>query len=126
MKQKYTRFFARLAFMTLLIALLGWALQTVLPDSTVSPAFPFILGLFFITTALIHLVLLSITRLNPRRFVSYFMLATFIKLLLYFIAVLIYLFNFRENALSFIVTFMILYILYTVFETILILHQTRE
>jgi hypothetical protein len=126
MKQKYTRFFVRLFIMTLLVALAAWALSAFLPEGTVSRAFPLILLLFFTTTAIIHYVLLKITVLNPRRFTSYFMLATFVKLVVYFIAVLVYLFNNRQDALPFIATFMIIYIIYTVFEVALILQQTKN
>jgi hypothetical protein len=126
MKQKYLQFFLRLTLLTLLIGLISWMLDRLLPDKTINPAYPYIISLFYIITALIHYVLLRITRLKPRRFVSYFMLATFVKLIVYFTAVLLYVFNFREYILSFIITFFVLYIFYTVFEVILILLQTRE
>jgi hypothetical protein len=112
--------------MALLLGLACWALSSFLPADSISPAYPFIILLFFGITALMHYVILRITRLNPRRFVSYFMLATFVKLIVYFTAVLVYVFNFRENLLSFIVTFFVLYIFFTVFEVTLILKQTRE
>jgi hypothetical protein len=112
--------------MTALIGAVCYALSTLLPGKTINSAYPFILILFFSITAVIHYILLRITRLNPRRFVSYFMLATFIKLIVYFSAVLVYVFNYREEVLSFIITFFVLYIFYTVFEVVLILKQTKE
>jgi hypothetical protein len=112
--------------MTLLIAMVAWGLSVLLREGTVSKAFPLILLLFFSITATIHYILLKITALNPRKFVSYFMLATFGKLVVYFVAVLVYLFNNRHDVLSFIVTFMIIYIIYTVFEVALILQQTKN
>lgn len=126
MKQKYQHFLTRLTYLTILLALLAWSLTVLFPAGVVSTAFPWILLLFLATTALVHYVLLKITALNPRRFISYFMLATFIKLILYFTAVLIFLFTHREQALSFIVTFMIIYIVYTMFEVVFILKQTRD
>jgi hypothetical protein len=126
MKHKYGQFLMRLTIMTVLIGAVCFILGTMLPGNTISPAYPFILVLFYLITAGIHYFLLRITRLNPRRFVSYFMLATFIKLIVYFSAVLVYVFNFREEVLSFIVTFFVLYIFFTVFEVVLILKQTKE
>lgn len=126
MKQKYSSFFFRLTFATLLIGLAGWTLMTFLPENSISPAFFYVLLLFYLVTAAMHMVLLRITQMNPRRFVSYFMLATFIKLIIYFLAVLVYVFNFREHVLSFIVTFFVLYVFFTVFEVVFLMKQTRE
>ena len=123
---KYGQFLARLTIMTLLIGAVCYVLFTFLPENTISMAYPYILILFFAITAGIHYILLRITRLNPRRFVSYFMLATFVKLIVYFTAVLVYVFNNREDVLSFIITFFVLYIFFTVFEVVLILKQTKE
>lgn len=126
MKQKYQHFFFRLTVMTALLGLLCWALDRLVPGVTFSKLYPYILLLFYAVTAMIHFILLHITRLNPRRFVSYFMLATFVKLIIYFTAVLVYVFTFREEILPFIITFFILYIFFTVFEVVLILKQTKE
>lgn len=126
MNQTYLQFLVRLTIMTVIIGLAGFLLKRFLPPDTISPAYSIILLLFFLVTAFIHYILLRITRLNPRRFVSYFMLATFIKLIVYFSAVLVFVFTNRENILSFIITFFVMYILFTVFEVVLILKQTRE
>ena len=126
MKQKYGQFLLRLTIMTALLGVVCFILDTFLPDNTINRVYPYILSLFFLVTAGIHYILLRITRLNPRRFVSYFMLATFIKLIIFFSAVLIYVFTYREEVLSFIITFFVLYIFYTVFEVVLILKQTKE
>lgn len=124
MKQKYSRFIVRLIFLTLFIGLAGWALGILFPEAVTS-AFPAMLGLFFIVTAGIHYILLRITGLNPRRFVSYFMLATSLKLIIYLGAVLFYVFTVRADLLTFIATFMVLYLVFTIFEVILILKQSK-
>ena len=126
MKQKYLQFLLRLTVMTAIIGLAGFLLQTFLPANTISPLYPYILILFYVVTALIHLVLLNITRLNPRRFVSYYMLATFVKLILYFTAVLIYVFTYRVHVLAFIITFFVSFIFFMVFVVVLILRQTKD
>lgn len=126
MKQKYLKFMLRLTIMTAIIGLAGFLLSYFLPEGTVNPLYPFILILFYIVTAAIHLVLLNITRLNPRRFISYFMLATFVKLIVFFSAVLVYVFTYRVDVMSFIITFFVMYIFFTVFEVVLILRQTKE
>ena len=126
MKQIYLQFFSRLTVLSVIIGAACLLLDLLLPENIVNPAYPYLILLFYVTTALIHYILLRITQLNPRRFVSYFMLATFLKLIVYFTAVLVYVFNSRENILSFIATFFIMYIFFTVFEVVLILKQTKE
>jgi predicted PurR-regulated permease PerM len=54
------------------------------------------------------------------------MLATFVKLLIYLVAVLAYVFTNKEKLLPFILAFFLLYIFYTVFEVINILSQTKD
>jgi hypothetical protein len=77
-------------------------------------------------TAVVHYVLLRITAMNPRKFVGYFMLATTLKLMNYLIVVFVYVFYVKEGMLAFILAFFLLYIIYTVFEVITILAQTKE
>jgi hypothetical protein len=87
---------------------------------------PYLFLLFYVIGALVHFVLLRITSLNPRKFVSYFMLATFFKLMNYLIVILVYVLYVKEGILPFILSFFILYIIYTVFEVATILAQTKE
>ena len=126
MKPKYAQFFVSLTLLTLALAGIAWLLDYMLLQQVVSQAYPFILILFYLVTAVVHIVLLRITYLSPRRFVSYFMLATLGKLVIYFTAVLIYIFTFQENILAFILTFLAIYLFYTVFEVVLILSQTKH
>ncbi len=126
MKKKINLFIIRLAIFSVIIALAGYILDYFLPEGSLTPLFPHLIILFFIITAGIHIVLLRISRMSPGKFVNYFMLVTFIKLLIYFVAVLIYVFTTTEGILQFIVAFFLLYLLFTVFEVATILTQTKE
>lgn len=126
MTVKLKRFFFRLLLFSLGLILMAFLLHTVLPEGSLPSVLPYLFILFFIVTIAVHWVVLKITELKPARFVSYFMLATFTKLAIYFIAVLVYVFTRKEQVLPFILSFFILYILYTVFEVVNILSQTRE
>ena len=64
--------------------------------------------------------------LNPRKFVGYFMLSTFLKLFVYLVVMVMYVFNVKEGILEFILAFFTLYIIYTVFEVVTILNQTKD
>jgi len=126
MRKKYQHFILRLTFLSLILGIIVLILDRLLPSGIVSPASPYLLILFYVITAIVHYVLLRITALNPRKFVGYFMLATSLKLMNYLIVVVVYVFYVKEGILSFILTFFILYIIYTAFEVVTILAQTKE
>jgi len=126
MRKKYIQFIIRLTILSLALGLLAFILSRFLPVGVVSPAIPYLIILFHVITAIVHYILLRITTLNPRKFVSYFMLATFLKLMNYLIVVVVYVFYVKVGILSFILSFFILYIFYTVFEVVTILAQTKE
>jgi hypothetical protein len=126
MRKKYLQFILRLTLLSLLLGLIAFGLNRLLPVGIISPALPWLFLLFYVIGAAVHFVLLRITAMNPRKFVSYFMLATFFKLMNYLIVILVYIFYVREGILSFIISFFILYIIYTVFEVATILAQTKE
>ncbi|MCK9400393.1 MAG: hypothetical protein M0Q51_10440 [Bacteroidales bacterium] len=126
MRKKYLQFVIRLTILSLILGLLAFILSRFLPGGMISPALPYLFILFYVITALVHYILLRISALNPRKFVSYFMLATFLKLMNYLIVVVVYAFYVKEGILPFILSFFILYIFYTVFEVVTILAQTKE
>jgi hypothetical protein len=122
MRKKYQQFILRLT----ILSLLAYLLHRFLPDGIISPALPYLFILFYVITAIVHYFLLRIIVLNPGKFVGYFMLATFLKLMNYLILVVVYAFYVKEGILPFILSFFALYIVYTVFEVATILAQTKE
>jgi len=126
MKKKYQQFILRLTILSLILGLLAYLLHRFLPAGIISPALPYLFILFYVITAIVHYALLRITVLNPAKFVGYFMLATFLKLMNYLIVVVVYAFYVKEGILPFILSFFTLYIVYTVFEVATILAQTKE
>lgn len=126
MRKKYQHFILRLTILSLALGVLVFIMNWLLPAGIISPATPYLIILFYVITAIVHYVLLRITALNPRKFVGYFMLATSLKLMNYLIVVVVYVFYVKEGILSFILTFFILYIIYTVLEVATILVQTKE
>lgn len=126
MRKKYLHFIIRFTLLSLILGLIAFILSRLLPGGMISPALPYLFLLFYFIGALVHYILLRITALNPRKFVSYFMLATFFKLMNYLIVIFVYIFYVKEGILPFILSFFILYIIYTVFEVFTILAQTKE
>jgi len=126
MKKKLKHFFVRLVLLTLILAIIAVILHVVLPENSLPQLLPYMFVLFFVVTAAVHLILLRITRVDMRKFVSYFMMATLIKLVIYFAAVLAYIFIHRAGMLTFVISFFTLYVIYTIFEVTTILSQIKD
>jgi hypothetical protein len=126
MKKKLKHYFIRLVLLTLVLAIIAVILYGVLPENALPPLLPYMFVLFFVVTAAVHLILLRITRVDMRKFVSYFMMATLIKLVIYFTAVLAYILIHRAGMLTFVISFFTLYIIYTIFEVTTILSQIKD
>lgn len=77
---------------------------------------PVLLVFFLIVTNLVHLYLLRIAGKSGTKFMARFMAASFIKMFFYLaVAVIWVIFN-RESAGIFLMNFLILYVVFTVFE----------
>jgi hypothetical protein len=126
MKKKYQQFLIRLTILSLVLGGVVLALTLLFSEVFISVALPWLIGLFYAVTAGVHYILLRTTTLNPGKFVGYFMLATFAKLLIYIIVLVLYVILNKENMLAFILSFFILYTIYTIFEVITFLFQTKE
>ena len=87
----------------------------------------FALWVFFVlSTALMHYFLISVSEKNPKLFVGYYMGITAVKLFGYLIIITIYGFIKREAALGFTLWFLALYLLYSVFEVIMLLKYLKK
>ncbi|MBW6459427.1 MAG: hypothetical protein K0B08_02540 [Bacteroidales bacterium] len=126
MKKKLQHFFLRLIAISLILAVIAFILKALSPAGTLPPMLPYLFILFIIVSAVVHWILLRITSVKPEKFISYFMMATMIKLIIYFVTVLAYVFMNQTGILSFIIAFFVLYIVYTVFEVTSILRQVKE
>ena len=126
MSQLYKSFIKQLVLYTLVLELVGIGLQMFLPEGIVTPMLPYMILFFFATTAFIHRFLLKSLESRPNKFINAFMIATTIKLLLYFAIILIYVFVNRSDAISFALAFFVLYIFYTIFEILSVLPIARK
>lgn len=86
-----------------------------------------LIWLFFIfVTAFIHIVLVKAAEASPRKFITYFMALTGMKLLGYLMIILIYALFKGKAALGFIILFLVLYFLYSFFEVITLLKHFKK
>lgn len=91
------------------------------PKIAISPNFPFIVLFLYLVTVLMLHYLRRALQDKMSKFVNIFMLLNFGKLVVYSSFILIYAFLYREDAVSFILTFFVYYFLFTAYEVIALL-----
>ncbi len=123
MKSVFLKFVISLSIYSLFLVAAGIVTSNYLLQEHSFAIVPFVLVclLFYAVTLIVHYVLLKSGKQKAQPFVRNFIATTFLKLLAYLLILVVYVLLNRENAVSFIITFLILYLFYTVFETIAIM-----
>jgi len=115
-----------LILITLPLLVLAIALRFILPVNLYSPALPFLVIFVFSSQLILLKILFGTVGSKFNRFVNRFMAASFLKLLLYLIVILVYSSLYRHDALPFAVSFVILYMVYTIFEISILLKAFKS
>ncbi|MBM3404762.1 MAG: hypothetical protein FJY10_07725 [Bacteroidetes bacterium] len=126
MRTPFTRFLNKLIIFTIIIAAVGFLLRFFLPAGWISPAFPYLVLLFFSLTLIVHAILIRISGMKFSGFQRNFLLLTMLKLLFLALVMVIYVFINRTDAVSFGVLFLALYIFYSVFEIVSLLSHFKR
>ncbi len=125
MKNNFFNFLKKLIYFSLITGGVAFlAARFFVPDKYLTPVLPYLFLFFFAITSGVYYFILKSFEKKFSRFISLFMLGTVVKLLLYFVVLVIYVFKYRYDAVNFIVSFFILYVLYTVFEIFSVLPYT--
>jgi hypothetical protein len=122
-KKQFIRKF--IVFSLVLIAIAAILFSTILKAFYVR-LFPLQLLLIGSLTLYSHLRLIKACEENIRRFSTVFMLSVTVKLMAYLSFLLICLLIDHSNALSFVLTFFVLYVCFTVFEVIQVLNFLKK
>jgi hypothetical protein len=83
-------------------------------------------GFFIIVTALIHIVLVKSSEQSPRKFITNFMALSGAKLFVYLMVIVIYALLKGKAALGFVILFLVLYFLYSIFEVVTLLKHFKK
>ncbi len=81
---------------------------------------------FIVLTILFHYGIVRTAKSRPQVFIRYYMGATTIKLLFHLGIIIFYSFFHRTEAVLFIITFMIMYLLFTAFEVMAVWRKIRD
>ena len=126
MKSSFFTFAKNTFFFTIILALICFIISYFLPVKYITPTLPYLFIFFFAVTLFVHYVLMKACEKRMSKFVNFFMLATFLKLMLYIMILVIYVLFNRSDAIPFILTFFIIYLFFTVFEIISILSFIKK
>jgi hypothetical protein len=118
MNTTYLKFFKKLIKLTVAVFLVFYAATYFMPEKLVSPAMPYLILLSASVTLIFHYIIIKAAEKKFSRFISYFMIATVMKLLLYLIVIFLYVYLNKNDVFPFVITFLLLYIIFSVFEVI--------
>lgn len=79
-----------------------------------------LIALFFFTNIFLHFLLVHIFQKKPSEFVSIYLLSSGLKLIIYMTFIILYIFNFNSGIKCFLLSFLILYFAYALFEAAMI------
>ncbi len=110
------KFLIKSTILTVIVFVLG----TILYSTILKPFFlviiPFEVLFFYFITNLVHAYLLKLSGKSSSRFTSKYMAASFLKMFFYLtVAIVFVIFN-KEIAKPFLVNYLLLYVVYTIFE----------
>lgn len=109
-------FLIRLLGISFFVEILAVGWYYAMPPEWVSPTLPVLPIFFMAITFLIHKGFIAVMGRNMRQFVTRYMLITTIKLLSFLTILLVYGLLNQNDAKQFIISFLILYLVYSAFE----------
>lgn len=126
MKSPYLQFLKNLLIYSLIIVLIYIGLSYIIPGGWLSMAVPYLFPFYIATTLITYYLTLKALHHRFSGFVNRFMLITAIKLVWYAIILVAYLLIFSYDAIAFALNFFILYLAYTIFETVSLIKYSRK
>ncbi len=113
----FKKYLIRLLIFVAIITLIASGLYFTVLSKFYLPVFPYVLLFFTVISVLTHYILIKSGKSRIAKFSTSFMGITSLKLFLYLIFIIVYLLIDKTNALVFVLTFFIIYLLFTIFET---------
>lgn len=120
------RFVKLILIITIVIVAAGILFFSNSPSSFYTPAFPFLLAFFALASIAVFYFMMRAIEKRPAKFVSLFLLTTMVKLFSYMTFMITYALLNREDARAFIVTFFVLYLVYSIAEVAAVLRVNKE
>jgi hypothetical protein len=116
MKNNFFKFIKGLTLYTLLILILGVILFLTVLKNYFLPILPVVLLFYYISTLILHKFMLQISQKDISRFSFKFMMLSLIKMFIYIVFGVLYIVIDEENAVIFLIVYLILYVAYAIYE----------
>lgn len=115
-RKNFSKFIKGLTIFTFIILFVGALLFLTILKNQFLLVFPFVLLFYYSSTLVLHRYMLKITRNDVSRFSFKFMMLSFFKMFIYIIFGVLYIVFDEENAVNFLIVYLILYVSYAVYE----------
>ncbi len=122
----FYRFFIKITLLSAILSIIALLMIIISPTRFISPTLPYQVLFFYIISMVLFYILSHSIKKRFSQFLNYFILATGIKLLFLLLIIMIYVFNNKEDAYVFIISFFILYIIYSIVEVVSLLSLNRS
>ena len=119
-------FIRNLILLSLVLAGAIFALNHYVPGKFASPNAYYAVAYFFVLTLIVHQLSLRASVQSPQTFIRFFMGSTAVRLMIHLLVAVSYRLLFRESATSFLIAFMLLYLIFQVFEVSALLKHLRK
>lgn len=126
MREHFISFFKKISLVTLFSALLAFVAKFLLPTQFLNPHLFYILLFFYLFNLLIHFLLLKFSLKKIKQFPNFYLGSILIKLMSYMGIIVWYAFMFKSQAVSFIISFFIFYVVFTVMDVIILQAFVRK
>ena len=113
MEKKDSRFITQLVILTVVVMVACLVLHKML-----MVWWPAIVVFFALVSALMYFMSEKAKKKDMRKFANFYMAATVIKMVVYLAIIIVYIMNFKEDGKRFAITFLAIYLIYSIFETI--------
>lgn len=110
------KFFKALFSLSIFLTGLGLLYANWMPQALNAYHFLMMIGFMILVTSIVHIILIKVSEGKPQKFIRVFMVATMLKLILYFVFILTMAFLYRDQAAGLLICFLILYLFYTTLE----------
>lgn len=125
MNSAYVKYLRHLLVFSAIIGIITLIIRFSFNSNFFSPALPFLFIFFIATSLLSFYYLLQAAKKRFIKFVNTFLLTIIIKLFIYAGVMIAYAFTNRGDAIPFMLGFFILYLCYTIFESVSIIKYTN-
>lgn len=126
MFESLKKFTFTLLFIALVITVLGYGIFLLIVPQYYFPYFPAIPAFLLLVTLLVHIYLIRTSENDTRKFTAKYLGAMGLKMFIYMIFLVVFLFSDTARVVPFLVSFLVTYAAFTLYEVISILNYLKK